>query len=185
LGLNHVRAASDAPQGLGAHFKGNLLPGTNDDEVLNERAATFHLALFADRCASASTGWPCSISDIDITTVIPNMGRAYPRGDELTASPLSMHNPSFFVAHPPHFVGPQQLFFKAVVLLGKTCQFNARAPFIATTSGAGSALNEAISDLRRTCVALFLSSSTAFPSPTETDPRPSPPAATPSSAPTR
>ncbi|GAA5914990.1 hypothetical protein JCM8208_005024 [Rhodotorula glutinis] len=150
LGLNHVRAANDSPQGQGAHFKGNLLAKTDDDDELNERAATFFICLFADRCASASTGWPCSISDIDITTVIPTAGLPYPRGDALTASPLSIHNPSFFVQHPPHLVGPQQLYSKAVVLLGKTCQFNARAPYIATTSGAGSALNDAISDLRST-----------------------------------
>ncbi|KPV74257.1 uncharacterized protein RHOBADRAFT_54102 [Rhodotorula graminis WP1] len=150
LGLNHVRAANDVPQGQGAHFKGHLLRKTDDDDELNERAATFFICLFADRCASASTGWPCSISDIDITTVIPTLGAPYPRGDALTASPLSIHNPSFFVQHPPHLVGPQQLYSKAVVLLGKTCQFNARAPYIATTSGAGSALNDAISDLRLT-----------------------------------
>lgn len=94
---------------------------------------------------------------VDITTVIPSEGHPYPRGDDLAKSPLSLHNPSFFISHPLHLCGPQQLFMKAVVLLGKVVQFQQRAPYVSTTSGAGSALDDAISDMRTTCALFMLS----------------------------
>ncbi|BGP49664.1 hypothetical protein JCM10450v2_005567 [Rhodotorula kratochvilovae] len=150
LGLNHLRAASDSPTDLPAHFKGHLMPPTNDDEQLAEQSLTFFMAFMADRYASASTGWACSIDDVDVTTVIPTEGVPYPRGEAIGTSPNSLHSAAFFVAHPPHLCGPLQLFIKAVVLLGKIVQFQQRAPHANKTMGGGLALNDNISDVRQT-----------------------------------
>ncbi|GAA5820630.1 hypothetical protein JCM3770_003558 [Rhodotorula araucariae] len=150
LGLNHLRAASDSPTDLPAHFKGHLMPATNDDEQLAEQALTFFMALMADRYSSASTGWACSLDDVDVTTVIPTEGVPYPRGEEVATSPNSLHSAAFFVAHPPHLCGPLQLFIKAVILLGKVVQFQQRAPHANKTAGGAYALNDSISDVRQT-----------------------------------
>lgn len=67
---------------------------------------------------------------------------------EVENSVLSPRNPSFFIAHPPHLVGPHQLYLKAIVLLGKVVQFSHRAPFAAKF--AQSRLDDGVPDIRKT-----------------------------------
>lgn len=82
----------------------------------------------------------------DYSTPIPGL-QGFPTCD-VEESVLSPRNPSFFVAHPPHLVGPQQLYLKAIVLLGKVVIFSHRAPFAAKF--AKSHLNDSITDIRTT-----------------------------------
>jgi len=89
---------------------------------------------------------------VDVTTVVPSEGQPYPRGESVAASPNSPHNPAFFLAHTQG-CGPVQLFIKAVVLLGDVVQYQHRAPHASRTVS-GFALNDKISDLRLTCVAM-------------------------------
>ncbi|GAA5934774.1 hypothetical protein JCM3775_002052 [Rhodotorula graminis] len=148
LGLNHIRAASDPssdPTSTSA-----MLKDTDDEAVLRERALTFFLAFTADRFASASTGWACSLDKADITTTIPGEGQTYPRGDDVVNSPFSLHHPAFFLAHGEG-CGPLQLSIKAVVLLGDVVQFQSRAPYASKMAPqTGFALNDRISDVRST-----------------------------------
>ncbi|TKA55976.1 hypothetical protein B0A53_01678 [Rhodotorula sp. CCFEE 5036] len=147
LGLNHLRAACDAdslPKSV--QGKGALLGRTDDPEELIEQALTFYGCLCADRFSAASTGWAVSLDDEDFSTPIPGL-QGFPTSD-IENSVLSPRNPQFFVAHPPHLVGPQQLYLKAVVLLGKVVQFSHRAPF--TAKFAQSSLNDGAIDVRKT-----------------------------------
>ncbi|GAA5852477.1 hypothetical protein JCM9279_003462 [Rhodotorula babjevae] len=127
LGLNHVRAASDVAPQEPAHYEEYLVPSTDDDAILRERALTFFLAFTADRFASASTGWACSIDKVDISTVIPSEVQPYPRGPAAASCPNSVHHPAFFTSHVPGD-GPLQLMLKAIVLLGEVVQYQQRAP---------------------------------------------------------
>ncbi|GAA5841944.1 hypothetical protein JCM9279_003165 [Rhodotorula babjevae] len=148
LGLNHVRAASDLS--ADPAMASALLKETDDEAVLRERALTFFLAFTADRFASASTGWACSLDKADITTVIPSENQPFPRGDDIANSPNSLHHPAFFLAHGQG-CGPLQLSLKAVVLLGDVVQYQSRAPHASKmTVQSGFALNDRISDVRST-----------------------------------
>ncbi|GJN90337.1 hypothetical protein Rhopal_003346-T1 [Rhodotorula paludigena] len=150
LGLNHLRAKDDKGEEIPAFYKGHLLSETNDESVLEERAMTFWAAVMSDRFASSSTGWACSLDDVDITTVIPAAGTRYPRGEEIESSLNSLHNPHFFIAHPQHLCKPPQLFIKAVVLMGKVVQFQQRAPYAPKQKNMSYGLNDPISDIRQT-----------------------------------
>lgn len=44
------------------------------------------------------------------------------------ASPLCIHNPAFFMSHPPNLVQDFQLYIKACVLLGRVVAARHRAP---------------------------------------------------------
>ncbi|KAL8279936.1 hypothetical protein RQP46_007786 [Phenoliferia psychrophenolica] len=131
LGLNHIRAVQLWNDGTSGdrppHMKANILPATGDEEELYERAATFWLGVVCDRFASASTGWSMGIDELDITSLLPSPGSTYSTGD-LMSSPLSPHNPSFIMSHPPHLVHCFQLYLKAVILLGRVVSFMQRAP---------------------------------------------------------
>ncbi|GAA5990057.1 hypothetical protein JCM10908_005801 [Rhodotorula pacifica] len=147
LGLNHLRAASDAdslPKCI--QGKGTMLSRTDDPVELVEQSFTFYGAVMADRFSAASTGWAVSLDDEDFSTPIPGL-QGFPTSD-VESSVLSPRNPSFFVAHPPHLVGPQQLYHKAIVLLGKIVQFSHRAPF--TAKFTQSSLNDGSQDIRKT-----------------------------------
>ncbi|BGP59241.1 hypothetical protein NBRC10512_005033 [Rhodotorula toruloides] len=148
LGLNHLRAASDEPA-QPAHYKGYLMQGTDDQEELYERSMVFYNALMADRFSSASTGWATSIDEEDYTTPIPSLARRQPTSP-LELSALSPRNPNFWIAHPPHLVGPLQLFLKAVILLGKAVQFTQRAPHVLRSAAQAMSLNDPIRDVRST-----------------------------------
>ncbi|BGP25902.1 C6 transcription factor [Rhodotorula toruloides] len=148
LGLNHLRAASDEPA-QPAHNKGYLIQGTDDQEELYERAMVFYNALMADRFSSASTGWATSIDEEDYTTPIPSLARRQPTSP-LELSALSPRNPNFWIAHPPHLVGPLQLFLKAIILLGKAVQFTQRAPHVLRSAAEAMSLNDPIKDVRST-----------------------------------
>lgn len=84
----------------------------------------------------------------DFTTPIPGL-QGFPTSD-VEESVLSPRNPSFYEAHPPHLVGPAQLYMKAVALLGKVVQFSHRAPH--TIKNRASRLNDRKEDLRQTWV---------------------------------
>lgn len=47
---------------------------------------------------------------------------------EAYLSPLSIKNPHFLIAHPPHLIQPLQLYLKAVTLLGRVVTFVQRCP---------------------------------------------------------
>ncbi|BGP56608.1 hypothetical protein JCM8202v2_004236 [Rhodotorula sphaerocarpa] len=126
--------------------KGTLLPRTDDQADLVEQATTFYGAIMADRFASGSTGWAVSLDDEDFTTPIPGL-QGFPTSD-VEESVLSPRNPSFYEAHPPHLVGPAQLYMKAVALLGKVVQFSHRAPH--TIKNRASRLNDRKEDIRQT-----------------------------------
>ncbi|KAM0751551.1 hypothetical protein T439DRAFT_324738 [Meredithblackwellia eburnea MCA 4105] len=130
MGLNHLRATlDDADSNIDRppHMKANLLPPIKDEEELFERSATFWLAIVCDRFASASTGWAIGLDDKDITSLLPSSGPNYTNGD-LASSPLSTHNASFLMSHPPHLVQCFQLYIKAIVLLGRVVGFMQRCP---------------------------------------------------------
>lgn len=64
LGLNHLRAASDAPSlPTSVQGKGSLLAKTDNQADLIEQASTFYGAIMADRFSSASTGWAVSLDE--------------------------------------------------------------------------------------------------------------------------
>lgn len=70
-----------------------------------------------------------SLYSSDISTPLPSLSGEFPSDDfELAMSPLSIHNPSFFVSHPPHLVGPTQFMLKSLVLLGEVITFIQRRP---------------------------------------------------------
>lgn len=125
----------------------SMLPPTTDPDELAERSSVFYFVFGQDRMTSAATGWAPVLSEEDITTLLPHPPGApdtvRPRqvlissacsrvwlvqSDDLLASPLCIHNPSFFFANPPHLVRSHQLCFKAFVLLGRVTRFLQRAP---------------------------------------------------------
>ncbi|GAA6003786.1 hypothetical protein JCM10207_003598 [Rhodosporidiobolus poonsookiae] len=148
LGLNNLRSGDDM-EGGPIHYKPYLLPPTADPIDLSERAHTFWCAFQADRFASGSTGWATSLDDADINTVLPCDTVPYPTGN-LAESPLSPRNSMFFLCHPQHLVGPLQLAFKSVVLLGKVNVFTQRAPHMATGKMNDWGLNDPVRDVRST-----------------------------------
>ena len=48
-----------------------LLPPVKDDDEYFERSVTFWYAICSDRFASASTNWPVSLEESDITSLLP------------------------------------------------------------------------------------------------------------------
>ncbi|KDE07907.1 hypothetical protein MVLG_01817 [Microbotryum lychnidis-dioicae p1A1 Lamole] len=133
LGLNHVRAATRGKDGVlrdrFLHMKQSVLPPTDDPEDLYERATACQMAFLADKIATASTAWACSLDEADITTLIPPPhGVSYPAKD-LDTSPLSSWNANFFVDHPPGLVGVFQIYLKCTYLLGRVTTFLSRAPY--------------------------------------------------------
>lgn len=75
LGLNHLRAACDAPSlPPSVQGKGTLLPRTDDQADLVEQATTFYGAIMADRFASGSTGWAVSLDDGTLVVRFPCLG---------------------------------------------------------------------------------------------------------------
>ncbi len=64
----------------------------------------------------------------DVTSLLPAADPTHIPDDDLSNSPLSPHNPSFLMAHPPHLVQATQLYLKAVILLGRVVSFMQRAP---------------------------------------------------------
>ncbi|SCV70690.1 BQ2448_3452 [Microbotryum intermedium] len=133
LGLNHVRAATRGKDGVlrdrSLHMKQSVLPPTDDPEDLYERAAACQMAFLADKIATASTAWACSLDEADITTLIPPPhGVSYPAKD-LDTSPLSSWNANFFVDHPPGLVAIFQIYLKCTYLLGRVTTFLSRAPY--------------------------------------------------------
>ncbi|BGO91048.1 hypothetical protein NBRC10512_001352 [Rhodotorula toruloides] len=106
----------------------SMLPPTTDPDELAERSSVFYFVFGQDRMTSAATGWAPVLSEEDITTLLPHPPGAPDTSDDLLASPLCIHNPSFFFANPPHLVRSHQLCFKVFVLLGRVTRFLQRAP---------------------------------------------------------
>uniref|UniRef100_A0A0K3CBS0 BY PROTMAP: gi/342321075/gb/EGU13013.1/ Proteophosphoglycan 5 [Rhodotorula glutinis ATCC 204091] n=1 Tax=Rhodotorula toruloides TaxID=5286 RepID=A0A0K3CBS0_RHOTO len=106
----------------------SMLPPTTDPDELAERSSVFYFVFGQDRMTSAATGWAPVLSEEDITTLLPHPPGSPDTSDDLLASPLCIHNPSFFFANPPHLVRSHQLCFKAFVLLGRVTRFLQRAP---------------------------------------------------------
>lgn len=63
LGINHLRSVPpDDPAAI--FVKPDMLPSTNDDDDLRERAFTCWMAVSFDTFATASTGWAASIDEM-------------------------------------------------------------------------------------------------------------------------
>ncbi|SCZ91092.1 BZ3501_MvSof-1269-A2-R1_Chr2-1g03761 [Microbotryum saponariae] len=119
LGLSHLRSKAQQEleelhgiaRNMMTNKKTSFLPPIKDDEEYFERSVTFWLTVCADRFASASTNWPVSLDESDITSLLPcrdpSLDTTIPN-----QSPLSIKNPNFFTFHPPHLVGPLQLYIK-------------------------------------------------------------------------
>ncbi|KAK4048864.1 hypothetical protein OIO90_005672 [Microbotryomycetes sp. JL221] len=128
LGLNHLKGASEPTGGfLAAMRKPTLLPPTDDQEELNERATAFWLAFMADRFSSASTGWATSLDETDVSTVIPSATGVYSIGNTET-SVMSPRHPHFLISHPPQHVQGFQLYIKSVILFGRVVNYLHRLP---------------------------------------------------------
>ncbi|KAM0747604.1 hypothetical protein T439DRAFT_92643 [Meredithblackwellia eburnea MCA 4105] len=128
LGLNHIRDAEfclggvDVPETF-------LMEGGGEEALLRERANMFWFAVACDKLACASTGWAPGLDDGDITSLLPSpRWSGIPESSELLKSPLCPANPQFLTSHPTQFVQPLQLYFKAVVLLGRIVKFLQRCP---------------------------------------------------------
>ncbi|GAA5895977.1 Zn(II)2Cys6 transcription factor [Sporobolomyces salmoneus] len=122
LGLNQLAAPSS-----GVTYKMHLLPPPKDDSELYERSINCWYAFMSDRMATACTGWAHSLDEADVVSLLPTDAPSTLAGD-WDSSPLSPKSPSFFLAHPPHLVGPKQLELKAIILLGRVNTFVQRAP---------------------------------------------------------
>lgn len=116
-GLNQLAAPQDPNR-----FKMHLIPPPKDDAELHERSINCWYAFMSDRMATACTGWAHSIDEADIVSLLPTNAPSALCGDYDT-SPLSPRSSSFFLAHPPHLVGPKQLELKAIILLGRVNTF--------------------------------------------------------------
>ncbi|SCV72293.1 BQ2448_4987 [Microbotryum intermedium] len=133
LGLTHLRSKAQEEleelHGITRNRMPNkkpaLLPPIKDDDEYFERTVTFWFAICADRFASASTNWPVSLEESEITSLLPCRDPSLDttNSDE---SPLSLKNPNFFTFHPPHLVGPLQLYIKSIILLGRVITFMQR-----------------------------------------------------------
>ncbi|GAA6009697.1 hypothetical protein JCM11491_001063 [Sporobolomyces phaffii] len=142
LGLNQLASPPDPNR-----FKIHLLPPPRDDTELNERATNCWYAFMSDRFASACTGWAHSLDEADVVSLLPTDAPSSLAGDFET-SPLSPRSPAFFLAHPPHLVGPQQLELKAIILLGRVNTFVQRAPLASQRDQTG--LTSMSMDVRQT-----------------------------------
>ncbi|GAA6024547.1 hypothetical protein JCM10207_008270, partial [Rhodosporidiobolus poonsookiae] len=140
LAINHLRplsaytSSSMAGQGPKARRlrEPTLLPAPRTADELEERLCVFWAIFGGDRMTSAASDWPLSLDEGDISSLLPWSKEAGATSedwiDDPKSSPLCIHNPSFFFSNPPHLVGPQQLYIKSHVLLGRVCQFLQRAP---------------------------------------------------------
>ncbi|GAA6035863.1 hypothetical protein JCM8097_005743 [Rhodosporidiobolus ruineniae] len=160
-GLNHILPTRDGQERYDAEVRANrrvprarklrdasMLPPPRDEEEMRERLSTFWVVMGSDRMTAAATDWACTLSEEDITSLLPtpNGVGAIDWSDHPLSSPLCLHNPSFFFANPQHLVGPLQLYIKGIVLLGRVCGFLQRAP---EPVGAGYPLPDGV-DLRET-----------------------------------
>ncbi|SGZ30478.1 BQ5605_C048g12374 [Microbotryum silenes-dioicae] len=133
LGLSHLRSKAQQEleelhgitRNMTTSKKANLLPPIKDDEEYFERSVTFWFTICGDRFASASTNWPVSLDELDITSLLPCRNPSLDTTDP-NDSPLSIKNPNFFTFHPPHLVGPLQLYIKSIVLLGRVVTYMQR-----------------------------------------------------------
>ncbi|GAA5958364.1 hypothetical protein JCM3765_004807 [Sporobolomyces pararoseus] len=141
LGLNQLAAPVDANR-----FKMHLLAPPKDDTELYERSINCWYAFMVDRMATACTGWAHSIDEADVVSLLPTDAPSSLAGD-WESSPLSPRSPSFFLAHPPHLVGPKQLELKAIILLGRVNTFVQRAPLASQRDQSG--LNLDVPGVRR------------------------------------
>ncbi|KAH9444173.1 hypothetical protein KEM48_010990 [Puccinia striiformis f. sp. tritici PST-130] len=108
----------------------SLLPGPRTVVEKYQRAVTFWLAFQMDRFLSVSSGRPHSISESDITSLLPaKPGTSQATIDTivLTSNPLSISHPHFFSSHP-YDVDEFQLELKATILLGRVSDWLIRAP---------------------------------------------------------
>lgn len=132
LGLNHVRAAVRDSEGTLRNTRRklamNMLPPTDDSEELYERQMTFYAAFISDRIASISSTKEPIMDLNDITTLIPSLEgpKRFPKAEDLFNSPLTHHNPNFFIAHPTYSCGVFQLGIKAILLTGQAQDFVSR-----------------------------------------------------------
>lgn len=129
LGLNHLENCNDYEQGKKLRAR-SLMPAPTTTADKFHRAMTFWLAFQADRFATASSGWPSSLDERDISTLIPS--RPGTTGATLEpvnhrTHPLSLNNPDFFSVHPPD-VEEFQMELKATVLIGRVASWLRRAP---------------------------------------------------------
>ncbi|GAA5930423.1 Zn(II)2Cys6 transcription factor [Sporobolomyces koalae] len=142
IGLNQLAAPQDPNR-----YKMHLLPPPKDDDELYERSINCWYAFMSDRMATACTGWAHSIDEADIVSLLPTDAPSSLAGD-FESSPLSPRSPSFFLAHPPHLVGPLQLELKAIILLGRVNTFVQRAP-MAYRQRDYNSLNSSTPDIRK------------------------------------
>ncbi|KAA1082411.1 hypothetical protein PGT21_002378 [Puccinia graminis f. sp. tritici] len=108
----------------------SLLPGPRTVVEKYQRAVTFWLAFQMDRFLSVSAGRPHSISESDITTLLPTKpgtSQATIGVVDLATNPLSISHPHFFSFHP-YDVDEFQLELKATILLGRVSDWLIRAP---------------------------------------------------------
>ncbi|WAR61935.1 hypothetical protein PtB15_14B27 [Puccinia triticina] len=108
----------------------SLLPGPRTITEKYQRAVTFWLAFQMDRFLSVSAGRPHSISESDITTLLPakpGTSQATIGVVDLATNTLSISHPNFFSSHP-YDVDEFQLELKATILLGRVSDWLIRAP---------------------------------------------------------
>ncbi|KAL8276526.1 hypothetical protein RQP46_011074 [Phenoliferia psychrophenolica] len=115
MGLNHPEKPSIC------------LPPPADAEDEQNRRLYFWWTVVGNHFASANTGWATSIQLEDITTLLPSL--TFPTEDRETEwRALSLWSPEFYSFHPEQHVGGLQLFFKSMILLGRSVMQPARCP---------------------------------------------------------
>ncbi|GAA5990139.1 hypothetical protein JCM11641_001068, partial [Rhodosporidiobolus odoratus] len=130
--------ANEGTRGNGRRAKEPaILPPPKDQEEYNERARVFWAVFGSDRMTAAATDWAPTISEEDVTSLLPAPEEMSAGGtgggmaewaSHPLSSPLCPLSPSFFFANPPHLVSSLQLYAKANILLGRVCTFLQRAP---------------------------------------------------------
>ncbi|KAH0556350.1 hypothetical protein GP486_005727 [Trichoglossum hirsutum] len=90
--------------GTGLDVK-QCLPPPRDWTEKEERRRTFWLAFCIDRYASIGTGWPMTIEEKDIVTMLPSSEEAYSKSKPCTAMPLNAALSPQGAATLPPFAG--------------------------------------------------------------------------------
>ena len=136
LGLNHLEAHIDSiANGVyqtmdnRAFFRkmsetGGRGPTTEEDR--QEQAHVAWSSLMADRAASACTGWACSISEEDMSTLLPKPVVEPGPIKQITAEEmecLSISSPTFFTSNDSPLIDACNLQYKSILLLGRVCSF--------------------------------------------------------------
>ncbi|KAK6905818.1 hypothetical protein I203_106652 [Kwoniella mangroviensis CBS 8507] len=96
-----LNESPNVPQNALSRGVNSLLPSAASDMDQAERDRTWWMAYILDRCGTASTTWPSSLSEDEITVELPVLQATYDIGHGELTGVQSLQSPDVYTNHPP------------------------------------------------------------------------------------